>query len=89
MSIGHIIGLLKSSTALSSGSILVFEQRAYTIVGSPSRGISVSEQRAYIPVGSHKNSLSVQSQRTHVILGMPQSGQLAVFEQRAYAIIYP
>lgn len=89
MSIGHVVGLLKSGTTISGGTLSAFEQRAYVIVGRPALGVSAQEQRGYVLVGAIKDSIAVSGVRAYPIIGIPASGVLGVAQQRAYAIVFP
>ena len=89
MSIGHVVGLLRSGTTISGGTLSAFEQRAYVIVGKPALGVSAKEQRAYVVVGATKDGISVSDSRVFPVIGIPASGVLGVAQQRVYAIVYP
>lgn len=89
MSIGHVVGLLRSGTTISGGTLSAFEQRSYVIVGKPALGVVAQEQRAYAIVGAIKDSISVSASRAYPVIGIPASGILGVAQQRAYAIVYP
>jgi hypothetical protein len=89
MSIGHVVGLLRSGTTISGGTLSAFEQRSYVIVGRPALGVSAAEQRAYVVVGAIKDGIAVNTHQACAIVGIPASGRLGVAQHRAYAIVYP
>lgn len=88
MSLAHIVGLLKSSTALS-GTLSAFDQRAYVIVGRPAFGVAASTQIAYLINGAVNNGIAVRQNRAYAIVGMAPPSVVGVSQQRAYAIVYP
>lgn len=89
MSVGSVIGLLKSGTTISGGTLSAFEQRAYAIIGRSANGLSVNQQRAYALAGSINNGLAVRTSRAYAVVGIPNPNVVAVSQQRVHVIVFP
>ena len=86
MSIGHVVGLLRSGTTISGGTLSAFEQRAFVIVGKPALGVFAKEQRAYVIVGKPALGVSAKEQRAYVVVGATKDG-ISVSDSRVFPVI--
>ena len=67
--IGSVIGLLKSGTTISGGTLTAFEQRAYVVAGIIKDSIAVRKQDVSIIVGIPQSAvLGVAQQRAYAIV---------------------